>query len=69
MYRQAGFLVPSLELDDTRQHGPARDGRSSQLSITGDHEASPDVRSLQTTQIYEGTNQIQRIVIAKRLGL
>ncbi len=26
-------------------------------------------RSVQTTQIYEGTNQIQRMVIAKKLGL
>jgi alkylation response protein AidB-like acyl-CoA dehydrogenase len=26
-------------------------------------------RSVQTTQIYEGTNQIQRMVISKKLGL
>jgi alkylation response protein AidB-like acyl-CoA dehydrogenase len=29
--------------------------------------AAPAERSAQTTQIYEGTNQIQRMVIAKRL--
>jgi alkylation response protein AidB-like acyl-CoA dehydrogenase len=26
-------------------------------------------RSVRTTQIYEGTNQIQRMVISKKLGL
>jgi alkylation response protein AidB-like acyl-CoA dehydrogenase len=26
-------------------------------------------RSVQITQIYEGTNQIQRMVISKKLGL
>jgi alkylation response protein AidB-like acyl-CoA dehydrogenase len=31
------------------------------------HDAAPDGRSCQTTQIYEGTNQIQRMVIAKKL--
>jgi alkylation response protein AidB-like acyl-CoA dehydrogenase len=31
------------------------------------HDPAPDGRSFQTTQIYEGTNQIQRMVIAKKL--
>jgi alkylation response protein AidB-like acyl-CoA dehydrogenase len=31
------------------------------------YPSTPSGRSDQTTQIYEGTNQIQRVVIAKRL--
>ena len=60
-------LVSSLVLDDTRQYRPTCDGLSSQLSGTVRHEAASDGRPFQTTQIYEGTNQIQRIVIAKKL--
>lgn len=60
-------LVSPLVLDDTRQHGPTPDGLSSQLSGTVRHDAAPDARPFQTTQIYEGTSQIQRMVIAKQL--
>jgi len=38
-----------------------------QLSGTKQHESTRAGRTLQTTQIYEGTNQIQRMVIAKKL--
>ncbi len=38
-----------------------------QLSDTKQRESTRGGRSLQTTQIYEGTNQIQRMVIAKQL--
>jgi alkylation response protein AidB-like acyl-CoA dehydrogenase len=31
------------------------------------HDPAQDGRPCQTTQIYEGTNQIQRMVIAKKL--
>jgi DNA-binding transcriptional LysR family regulator len=37
------------------------------LSDTQRHSAARPGRSGETTQIYEGTNQIQRVVIAKRL--
>jgi alkylation response protein AidB-like acyl-CoA dehydrogenase len=40
---------------------------SSQLSGTVRHEAAQDGRPFSTTQIYEGTNQIQRMGIAKKL--
>ena len=40
---------------------------SPQLSGTVSHETASDGRPVQTTQIYEGTNQIQRMVIAKKL--
>jgi hypothetical protein len=59
--------VSSLVLDDTRQYDPTRDGRLSQFSGTVHHGAAPNGRPCQTTQIYEGTNQIQRMVIAKKL--
>jgi hypothetical protein len=39
------------------------------LDDTLHHGPTLDGRSLQTTQIYEGTNQIQRMVIAKKLGM
>ena len=39
----------------------------SQLGGTKRHDVTPDGRSFQTTQIYEGTNQIQRMVIAKKV--
>jgi hypothetical protein len=65
--RRPSPLVSSLVLDDTWQHGPTRDGLSSQVSGTARHDATPDGRPCQTTQIYEGTNQIQRMVIAKKL--
>jgi alkylation response protein AidB-like acyl-CoA dehydrogenase len=54
-------------LDDTRQHALTRDGLSAQLSGTVQHDPARDGRPFQTTQIYEGTNQIQRMVIAKQL--
>ena len=60
-------LVSSLILGDTRQHGNTRDGLSLQLTGTVQHETASLGQALQTTQIYEGTNQIQRIVIAKKL--
>jgi hypothetical protein len=60
-------LVSSLVLGDTWQHGPTCDGLSPQLSGTAQHRTSQSGRPCQTTQIYEGTNQIQRIVIAKKL--
>jgi hypothetical protein len=53
-----------MTLCDTAQHDC---GLSSQLSGTIHHSASPDGQPRQTTQIYEGTNQIQRMVIAKKL--
>ncbi len=65
--RRPSLLVSSLVLDDTRQHGPTRDGLSSQLSGAVQHSAAPDRRSFQITRIYEGTNQIQCMVIAKKL--
>jgi hypothetical protein len=37
------------------------------LSGTPCYESTPSGRQGQTTQIYEGTNQIQRVVIAKKL--
>jgi alkylation response protein AidB-like acyl-CoA dehydrogenase len=40
---------------------------SPQLSDTVSHETASGGRTLRTTQIYEGTNQIQRMVIAKKL--
>ena len=40
---------------------------SSQFSGTVRHDAARGGRPFQTTQIYEGTNQIQRMVIAKQL--
>ena len=60
-------LVPSLVLGDTGQHGLTRHELSSKLTGTAQHRTAHSGRSRQTTQIYEGTNQIQRIVIAKRL--
>jgi alkylation response protein AidB-like acyl-CoA dehydrogenase len=40
---------------------------SAQLNGTVWHDATSAGRAGQITQIYEGTNQIQRIVIAKHL--
>jgi alkylation response protein AidB-like acyl-CoA dehydrogenase len=60
-------LVSSLILAGTAEHGPAASGGSSLLSDTVRHEQTRARQPDQTTQIYEGTNQIQRIVIAKRL--
>ena len=60
-------LVSSLVSGDTRQPGLSGDGLSSHLSCIVQDEATPGGRRVQTTQIYQGTNQIQRIVIAKRL--
>jgi hypothetical protein len=51
----------------TGQHDTTQDGLSSQVSNTVGHATTRDGRPIQTTQIYEGTNQIQRIVIAKKL--
>ncbi len=45
------------------------DGRPAQLSGTGWDVLGRAGRSVQTTQIYEGTNQIQRMVISKKRGL
>jgi hypothetical protein len=63
----APSLVPSLVLTDTTEHGPASSGLSSLLSGNFRHATELAGRLDQTTQIYEGTNQIQRMVIAKRL--
>jgi alkylation response protein AidB-like acyl-CoA dehydrogenase len=50
-----------------REHRPTPDGLSWQLTTTTQHTASADGQPIQTTQIYEGTNQIQRMVIARKL--
>ena len=65
--RRPSPLVSSLVLDDTRQQGPTLGELSSQLSGTVQHDPAPGGRPLQSTQIYEGTNQIQRMVIAKHV--
>lgn len=44
-------------------------GLPAQLNGTGWDSLGLAGRSIQTTQIYEGTNQIQRMVISKKLGL
>ena len=44
-------------------------GLPAQLNSTGWDSLGRAGRSIQTTQIYEGTNQIQRMVISKQLGL
>ncbi len=44
-------------------------GLPAQLSGTRWDAVGRAGRSVQTTQIYEGTNQIQRMVISKKLGL
>jgi alkylation response protein AidB-like acyl-CoA dehydrogenase len=44
-------------------------GLAAQLSDMKWDELGRAGRSVQTTQIYEGTNQIQRMVISKKLGL
>ena len=66
---------PSDAIDLPKALGRAPAGTASahrrptvaQLSSIVKHASTPVERSLQTTQIYEGTNQIQRIVIAKKL--
>jgi hypothetical protein len=62
-------LVPS-SIPTAERHAaarPTRDGQSSQLSNPAQHTATPGERPLRITQIYEGTNQIQRMMIAKKL--
>ncbi len=49
--------------------GMALAGLPAQLSGTRWDVLGRAGRSVQTTQIYEGTNQIQRMVISKKLGL
>ena len=65
----APSLVPSLELVGTRREQMALAGFPAQLNGTGWDSLGRAGRSIQTTQIYEGTNQIQRMVISKQLGL
>jgi alkylation response protein AidB-like acyl-CoA dehydrogenase len=60
-------LVPSLVLATTAQLALAPSGLSDLFSGTVRHEQTRAGQADQTTQIYEGTNQIQRMVIAKRL--
>lgn len=61
--------APSLELVGTRWGGMALAGLPAQLNSTGWDSLGRAGRSVQTTQIYEGTNQTQRMVISKKLGL
>jgi alkylation response protein AidB-like acyl-CoA dehydrogenase len=49
------------------EHGPTQDDLVSQHSGAAPNEMASDGQPCQITQIYEGTNQIQRIVIAKKL--
>jgi len=57
-------LVSSLLRADTGQYGTSPRIALDQLRA---YEPAPSGRVDGTTQIYEGTNQIQRIVIAKKL--
>ncbi len=59
----------SLELTGTGCDATGLTGLPAQLRGTRWDSLGRAGRSVQTAQIYEGTNQIQRMVIAKKLGL
>ena len=65
--RNGRSLVPSLVPVGSAEHGPSHNGPSSLLSGTLRHGRARGGRPDQNTQIYEGTNQIQRVVIARKL--
>ncbi len=55
-------LFSSLQLGDTGRTGRTAPGNNRSSA----HCRAPAGRPCQTTQIYEGTNQIQRMVIARK---
>ena len=66
-----GVAFPS-SIPDVRQHmatPPDTRGTVGAARQHCCHAAIRGGRTVPTTQVYEGTNQIQRMVIAKKLGL